>query len=141
MKPSILLKIASVIAFLYFAGHTAGIPWTPGLGPAELTVIEGMKSNHFDAMGSSRTYWDFYFGFGIAISIFQLLQAVLLWQLSSFAKTDPDRMRPILASLLAAYIATTVVGWMYFFIAPLAMAFAITVLLALALFAAGKRAQ
>ena len=66
MKTSTLLRIASVVTFLYFAGHTAGMPWTPGEGPAELAVIEAMKSNRFAATGSSRTYWDFYFGFEVS---------------------------------------------------------------------------
>ena len=97
MKTSTLLRIASVVTFLYFAGHTAGMPWTPGEGPAELAVIEAMKSNRFAAMGSSRTYWDFYFGFGVIISVLQLVQAVVLWQLGTLAKTDAARLRPIIA--------------------------------------------
>jgi hypothetical protein len=38
-----------------------------------------MKSHHFDAMGFSRTYWDFYYGFGLVISGYLLVQAVMLW--------------------------------------------------------------
>ena len=34
MKAPLLLRISAVITFLYFAGHTAGIPWTPAVGPA-----------------------------------------------------------------------------------------------------------
>jgi hypothetical protein len=68
VEPWIMLRVASVITFLYFAGHTLGIPWTPAVGPQEVTLLESMKSHHFDAMGFSRTYWNFYYGFGLVIS-------------------------------------------------------------------------
>ena len=35
MKPSLFLRIAAIAAFLYFAGHMAGAPWTPVKGPGE----------------------------------------------------------------------------------------------------------
>ena len=138
MKTSTFLRIASVITFLYFAGHTAGMPWTPGQGPAELAVIEAMKTNHFAAMGSSRTYWDFYFGFGVIISVLQLVQAVVLWQLGALAKTDAARLRPIIATFLAAFIAIAILGWMYFFILPVIMATVIAICLAGAFVMAGQ---
>jgi hypothetical protein len=34
LKPSTLLRIASIVSFVYFLGHTIGIPWTP---PANCT--------------------------------------------------------------------------------------------------------
>lgn len=139
MKTSTFLRIASVFTSLYFAGHTAGMPWTPGEGPADLAVIEAMKSNRFAAMGSSRTYWDFYFGFGVIISVLQLVQAVVLWQLGSLAKTDASRLRPIIASLFIAFIANAIIGWMYFFAVPVVMAVVIAICLALAFVSAGKR--
>lgn len=98
MKPSILLRIASIITLLYFAGHTAGMPWTPAVGPGELPIIEAMKTHAFEAGGVTRTYWDFYFGFGVCISAFLLLQAVVLWQLGSLAKRDAVQARPFVAS-------------------------------------------
>jgi len=32
-------------------------------------------------MGSMRSYWDFFFGYGLFVTIFLLAVAVLLWQL------------------------------------------------------------
>jgi hypothetical protein len=51
MKAPLLLRIAAVITFLYFAGHTAGIPWTPAAGPEEMPVLEAMKSHSFEVLG------------------------------------------------------------------------------------------
>src|ERR1700752_4364000 len=99
MKPSHWLRIASVIALLFAAGHSMGAmeSWSP---PGETDVLEAMRSFRFDAMGVTRTYWDFYFGFGLFISVFLLLQAILLWQLSAIAMTDPARARPLIATVL-----------------------------------------
>ena len=52
MKPSLLLRIASIITLLIAAGHSSG-----GLGfwsPAgETDVLRAMRSFHFDAAGVS----------------------------------------------------------------------------------------
>ena len=139
MKPATFLRIASVITFFFFAGHTSGIPWTPDVGPTMMPVIDAMKSNAFDAVGSSRTLWDFYFGFGLTISLYLLLLAVLLWQLASFAKTDALRLRPMIASFLVAFVVNTVLAWKYFFIIPVVTSGAISLCLALALVTARQR--
>jgi len=132
MKPSILLRIASIITLLYFAGHTAGMPWTPAAGPGELPVIEAMKTHRFETEGFARTYWDFYFGFGLIISAFLLVQAVVLWQL---------QIRPIVASFLVAFVVNAILAWMFFFAVPAVMAAAIAICLGLAVHAAGKNAS
>ena len=79
MKAFHFLRIAAVITLLYSAGHTAGMPWTPFTNPEATSVLEAMKTHSFEAQGFKGTYWDFYFGFGIIISVFLLVQAVVLW--------------------------------------------------------------
>jgi len=138
MKTSTLLKIAAVLMFLYFAGHTAGAPWTPGEAAADVAVVEAMKSDHFPVIGMSRSYWDFYFGFGLIISVMQLFQAVLLWQLGTLAKTDAARLRPIIAVFCLSLIVNAILSWTYFFPIPVVMAVLIAICLALA-FVSAKR--
>jgi len=138
MKPSILLRIASIITLLYFAGHTAGMPWTPAARPGELPVIEAMKTHRFETEGFARTYWDFYFGFGVIISAFLPLQAVALWQLGSLARTGAAQIRPIIASVLVAFVVNAILAWMFFFAVPAVMAAAIAICLGLAVHAPGK---
>jgi hypothetical protein len=138
MKSSTFLRIASVITFLYFAGHTAGIPWTPAAGPGEALVLEAMKAHSFNVLGSNRTYWDFYFGFGVIISGYLMVQAVVLWQLGSLAKSEPSRVRAIAASLFVAFIVNAFLAWKYFFVIPVVMAISISACLALALIFSGR---
>ena len=138
MKTSTLLRIAAVLMFLYFAGHTSGAPWTPGEAPAETAVVDAMKSDHFPVMGVSRSYWDFYLGFGLAISVMQLFQAVLLWQLGTLAKTDAARLRPIIAVFCVSLVINAILGWMYFFAIPVVTALLIAICLALAFVSARR---
>ena len=141
MKTSTYLRIAAVIALLFFAGHTSGIPWTPGEAAADLAVIESMKADHFQVIGVSRSYWDFYLGFGLIISLFQLAQAIFLWQLGSLAKTEAGRLRPIIAVFFVATVLHGILGLIYFFAIPVVMSALIAICLALAFGSAGKRGR
>ena len=132
MKPFLWLRIAAIITLLYCVGHTMGMPWTPATGPQETAVLDVMKSARFDTFGASRTYWDFYFGFGVIISGYLALQAVVLWQLSSVANDDAGQLRPIIAAFFVSFALNALLVWKYFFAIPLIMAIAIAGCLALA---------
>ena len=138
MKPTLLLRIAAVVTFLFFVGHSAAIPWTPATGPADVQVVEAMKGPSFDVLGSTRTYWDFYFGFGITISYMLLLQAVVLWQLATLAKTNAARLLPIIAVFFIGFVVNIFFAAKYFFVIPIVNSALIAIILALAFIAAGK---
>ena len=139
MKTSTALRIAAVVTFVFFAGHTSGYPWTPDAGPTELTVIDAMKGHSFDVVGSSRTYWDFYVGFGLAIGLFQLMQAVILWQLAGIARTNAAVVRPIVTVFFIAYIINAIIALKFLFVIPLVTSLVIALFLGLAFYFAGKR--
>jgi hypothetical protein len=138
MKAFHFLRIAAVIALLYFAGHTAGIPWTPYTDPEATPILEAMKNHSFEESGFKGTYWDLYIGFGLVISLFMLLQAAVLWQVGSLAKNDAILVRPIVVSLLVAFIINTALAWKYFFVVPVVMSGLIAVCLAVSLFLARR---
>jgi hypothetical protein len=133
MKPATLLRIASILTLLFCIGHTMGMPWTAAKSPEAAAVVEAMKALHFDAMGSSRSYWDFYFGFGLSVSVYIFLQACMLWFLASAAKARTVGVRGIVAVFFVAAIANAILTWNYFFIAPLLFASAIALCLGAAL--------
>jgi hypothetical protein len=87
-------------------------------------------------MGTTRTYWHFYVGFGLYITVLLLLQAVLLWQLASLARVDPSRVRPLLGALSLAGVVGTVVVWTFIFAVPALFSLACTACLTLAFVAA-----
>ncbi len=124
MHSTLFLRIASVISFLFAAGHTLGgrKSWSP---PGETEVLRAMRAFRFDVEGVSRTYWDFYLGFGYSITVYLLLQAVLLWQLATIAKADPLRVRPLIGSFFLATVASAFVAWRFIFPVPVVFSVAL----------------
>ncbi len=135
MKPTLFLRIASILTLLFCTGHTIGTlsPPPPGV---QTMVVQTMKANSFDARGNVRTYWDFLFGYGVMLSFTLLGHCILFWMLGSLIKIDGARLRPILVLLCLEFIATGVIAGRYFFIGPLIGSLLIAACLALAAFTA-----
>jgi len=127
-----LLRFAAILSFLYFLGHSAGMPWTPSIGAGPEVVVRGMRSVRFDVFGSSRTYWDFYQGFGLTLSVLQLLESVVLWLLAGLAAEAPAQVRPFVLAFLIANLAQLVLVFRYFFLPPIVFCVVIAVCLGLA---------
>lgn len=120
MKPHTLLKSASILSLIHALLHQfGGLTRPPSHGESEVAVRTAMKSFKMDVMGSPRSYWDFYFGFGLFVTVSLLCLAFLLWQLGALAKADPAKARPFMITLLVGFIAYCSISWTYFFIAPL----------------------
>jgi len=134
MRASTFLRIASVISFLYCAGHTSGYPWTPVVGEHEMAIVESMKSDQFDVIGSMRSFWDFYIGFGLVVSGFMLAIAVALWQIASLARRGVNGLRPMILTFFIAFVINTIFEIQFFFVIPIVMAAAISILLGIAFF-------
>lgn len=117
MTTTLLLRIASIISVVFAAGHSMGglQSWSPN---GETDVLKAMRDVRFDVMGVSRTYLDFFLGFGWQLSVFLLLQAVVLWQLGSIAKTNRAAAQPMLIAIAIASVATTILSWIYIFPIP-----------------------
>jgi hypothetical protein len=139
MTPRRLLRIAAILSLLYFLGHSAGMPWTPSPGGQSETIVNLMRSFHFDVSGSSRTYWDFYLGFGLTISVFQLLESGVLWLLAGLAADAPARARPFVLAFLVANVLQLVLVLRFFFLPPIVLSVALTLCLGLAAWAVHPR--
>jgi len=132
MKPVLFLRMASVVTFVHAALHTVNMLFgKPEPGPQQI-AIAAMKSNQFLLMGMTRSFWDFYLGFGFATSILLLAESIVFWQLSSLAKTGAARLRWILATFTIGYLALTANSFAYFFAPPVATELVIAMCLALA---------
>lgn len=83
-------------------------------------------------LGFSRTYWDFYVGFGLIISVFLLLAAILAWQLGSLPAEALPFLRGTAWALALGFAAMTVLNCMYFFTIPIVFSGVIAVCLAAA---------
>ncbi len=136
MKLSLFLRIASVLTFIHCVLHTVGgVFGSPTHGQEEVAIIDAMKSRRFEWLGSMRSYWDFFFGYGLIVTLALLVEAILLWQLAMYAKANPGWVRPIAALLLFNFVAMSIVSWKYFFIAPAVTEVLIAACIAIALLA------
>jgi hypothetical protein len=136
MKPTLLLRIASVLTLVHSALHTiGGVFGKPDPGAAE-AAYAAMQSSHFLVMGLTRSYADFYRGLGLAVSIFLTAEGIVFWQLGSLARTEAHRLRPIMATFLVAYLAVAVNSYVHIFVPPVVIELMIGICLGLAIFTA-----
>lgn len=137
MKPTLFLRIASILTLIFCAGHTVGGVLSPPAPGVQTDVVQVMKSGSFNAMGYTRTFWDFHVGYGILLTVTLLVQSILFWQLSILARTDAPRLRPILALFALQSLALAPIAVRYFFLGPGLISMAIAVCLAAAFYTAG----
>jgi hypothetical protein len=129
MQRSSWLRIGAILTALYAAAHTCGMPWTPLTDTREQTVLAAMQGVRFSVFGVSRSYWDLYQGFGIAISALLFVQAALLWQCAAIARRGATDIRALIVSQFAGFFALAVVAAKYIFAPPLILAAAIALCL------------
>ena len=141
MKPANLLRIASVLTFIHAILHTVGGVFGPiQPGPASIAAA-AMKANAFPAFGHVRTFWEFYRGMGLAVSIFLTAEAFVFWQLAALATTRAKDLRPVLATFTVAYVAMAVNSYSYFFTVPVIVELIIAACLVAAIVTAGRSVQ
>lgn len=119
MKPAIYLRAAAVLTFIHGVLHTIGGVFGGAPPGPQQTAVLAMKSNVFETMGVTRSYWDFFLGYGLFISVNLFLQAVLFWQLAGMAKKDSAGVRPIVALFAIGYLGIAFLAWRYFFAGPM----------------------
>jgi hypothetical protein len=116
MSAVLLLRVSAFTSLLFALGHTLGGMkfWSP-MGDNQ--VLQLMRSVHFDVMGTSRSYFDFYMGFGWSLSVAGFLQAILLWQISSLSK-NAATARPMVAAIALAVGMSGIIAWQFLFSIP-----------------------
>jgi hypothetical protein len=118
MKTVILIRVAAVLTFIHAVLHTiGGVFGTISPGP-ETMAVNAMKANQFIAMGKMRTFWDFYIGMGLAVSVFLAMESIALWLLASLARSRASQLRPILIVFALGYLVFAIDSYRYFFAAP-----------------------
>jgi hypothetical protein len=80
-------------------------------------------------LGFSRTYWDFYVGFGLTITVILLLAVVLAWQLGSLPPESLKHLRGTAWTFALCFAAIAILDWKYFFTIPIVFSILITVCL------------
>src|SRR5262245_3354896 len=128
MKPSWLYRTASVLLALFSVGHTLGFS-KPHSQRGVDALLRSMQATRFDVQGFNRSYWDFYVGFGLFITIFLLFAAALSRQLGALDGDTLRKVRFVRWALAGCFAGVTVLSWKYFFMAPGAFSSVITLCL------------
>jgi hypothetical protein len=137
LKASLLYRITSILLVLFAVGHTLGFRRTKpewGMEP----VLASMREIHFVVDGFTRTYWNFYVGFGLFVSVLLLFAALVSWQLGGLPADALLLMRGIVWALAICFVVVTILSWKYFFILPIVFSIAITACLVAAAWLSGK---
>ena len=121
MTPTLLLRIAAVLAWFHCVTHTIGGVFGGAThGADEVAVLQAMQAHRFDFMGSMRSYWDFFFGYGLIVAVVLAMQGMVFWQLGAMGRTGAATLRPLLLVFAMQWAVTAVLSGMYFFVAPAA---------------------
>jgi len=140
MKPVILLRVASVLTLVHAVLHTiGGVFGKPAPGVA--AMVAATMRTRFPALGGMHSYSDFYFGMGLAVSIFLTIEATAFWLLALMAKSDSARLRPLLAVFMLGYIALALNSYTFFFAAPVIVELLIAACIGAAIFTATSTAD
>ena len=137
MKPSVLYRIAAILLALFAIGHTVGFLQVDPAWHVD-SLVQSMKSSHFDVNGSERTYWDFFVGFGFFVTALLLLASVLCWQFGSLPPETLAAMRLSAWALAVCFAVVAYLSWRYFFIIPLSFSILIFVCLSAAAWRSGR---
>ena len=119
MKPAMFLRIASVLTLVHSIMHTIGGVFGDPLPGIMASTWVTMKTNEFPILGVTRSYFQFYRGLGLGVTVLMTAEAIVFWQLGTLAQTEALRLRPVVATFLVAYLALAVNSYSYIFLAPL----------------------
>lgn len=119
-RSRILLRAAAAIYALFALGHTLGAMLSDThRGPRQAALFAAMQSYTFDVQGMTRSYWDFYRGFGFMVTVLLTFTAALCWVLGDLGTTHPRETRRVLHVLIGAMAATTWFSFVDFFAVPM----------------------
>ena len=117
MSASLLYRFSSGLLVLFALGHTIGFRRVDPRWNAD-GVVSSMRSVSFDVQGVNRSYWDFFSGFGLFVSVFLVFAAILAWQLGSMSPERRAAIPLVRWSFALCFVLIAVLSWRYFFIVP-----------------------
>jgi hypothetical protein len=86
----------------------------------------------------TRTYWDFFSGFGFFVTVFLFFSAVLALQLAGLSKESLRSLRLVTWAFALSFVVVALLTWRYFFIAPLVLSSLVALCLLMAAWSAAR---
>jgi len=138
MKAALLYRIAAILLILFAIGHTLGFRRVDPRWGMD-AIIGTLRSTQFKVDGFSRTYWDFFTGFGFLVTVLLLFAALVTWQIAGLPKASLSAMPLITWGLAICFVIVTFLSWRYFFLVPTLFSVVITLCLILAAWVAVRQ--
>jgi hypothetical protein len=138
MKPSLLYRISAILLLLFAAGHTAGFLQVDPQWHAD-SLVQSMKATHFNVNGSDCTYWDFFVGFGLFVTVLMLFAAAVAWQLGGLPAETLATLRLTAWGFVVCFAAVAYLSWRYFFNIPIIFSVVVLLCLSAAAWLSGVR--
>ena len=136
MKASLFYRIASILLLLFAVGHTLGFRQIDPTWGVD-SLIQSMRSIHFNASGSDRTYWDFFVGFGLFVTVLMVLASIIAWQFGGLPTETLAAMRMSAWAFVVCFAIVAYLSWRYFFTLPVIFSIAIFLCLTAAAWLSG----
>jgi len=130
MKGRVPFLLTAVLLVLFAVGHTYGFLAFKPASSERLAVLSGMRSASFTCGRSTHTYWDFYLGFGLFVSIYLLLAAVVAWELPMVRLASRACYVVLAGALVIAQLLTAAISARLFNGPPLVLSVLIVACLA-----------
>jgi hypothetical protein len=106
--------LTSALLVLFAAGHTYGFLALRPPSAQGLAVLSSMHTVTFTLGHTAHTYWDFYLGFGLFVSAYLLLAAVVAWELPHVREASREAYVVLAFALFAAQALETLLASLYF---------------------------
>ena len=117
MRASRLYRISAALLVLFALGHQFGFRSVDPAWQAD-AVVGAMQTTRFTVQGFTRTYWNFFSGFGFFVTALLLFSGVLAWELGRLRPDVLGQLSRALWAFAICYTAIAIMTWAYFFIAP-----------------------
>ncbi len=137
MSPSLLYRVASVLLVLFGLGHQLGFRRVDPRWGVD-SAIGALKATQFQVQGMTRTYWDFFSGFGFFVTVLLFFSAILAFQLAGLSKESLRSLRVVTWAFALSFVVITLLTWRYFFIAPLVFSSLVALCLLMAAWSAAR---
>jgi hypothetical protein len=137
VRPSLLYRVASVLLVLFGVAHQLGFRSVDPRWGVD-SVIEALKTTQFQVQGMTRTYWDFFSGFGFFITVLLFFAAILAFQLARLSKDTLRSLGLVTWAFALAFVVIALITWRYIFPAPLAFSGLVALCLLLAAWSAAR---
>jgi hypothetical protein len=137
MNAARLYKVTSILLLLFGVGHTSGLYRHQDFGMEGNQVFDAMHVVPIQVMGRAHTFWDFYVGFGLLVSVLFFFTGVLAWQLGALCDRQKEVVKVLAWPFFLCQAVVAVLCCTNFFLMPIAFSIAIASVSGLAAYRVG----